>query len=366
EEYENARTSYRSALEIKPEETYPQQRIDEINRLMEELAASQRELEALNRNYENAIQMADNFFRAKSYAQAKTNYEKASALKSGEQYPVQKIAEIDEILRLQQVDEEYRRIIVAADGYFRTESYNEAKAEYQKALEVKPDEQYPKSQISKIDDIFRQEEERILAEQQAAADLERRRNEIQQRNQEISEEEIVSEAGLDALYNEYIQTADNYFDNRQYNTSRGWYYKAWDIKPEETYPPQRISEINGLVGNMMATQRDRDYQGFVDLADSTFRNNQLAVARGWYNRALSVKPNETYPKEQLSEIQRLIDERLANQSGELFNTHVEKATEAFDAENFNVARFWYKKALELNPNDAGVQEKLNEIKELLK
>jgi hypothetical protein len=31
-----------------------------------------------------------------------------------------------------------------------------------------------------------------------------------------------------------------------------------------------------------------------------------------------------------------------------------------------VARFWYKKALELNPNDAGVQEKLNEIQEMLK
>jgi hypothetical protein len=364
-EYENARTGYRSALNLKPEESYPQQRIDEINALLEEMAVAQRELEALNRNYENAIHVADNFFKAKSYDNAKTNYQKASALKPEEEYPVQKTAEIEEILRQQKMDEEYRNIIVVADGYFKTESYPEAKAQYEKALQVKPGEQYPKSQISKIDAIFKQEQERILAEQQAAADLERRRNEIRQMNEEARETEITSEAGLDALYNEYIQTADNYFDDRQYNISRGWYYKAWDVKPEETYPPKRIAEINRLVGNLMATQRDRDYQGFIDLADSTFRNNQLAVSRGWYNRALSVKPDETYPKNRLTEIQKRIDERMANKSGEVFNSHVKKASEALDAQNYSVARFWYKKALELRPNDQDVKNRLDEIKSAL-
>lgn len=168
------------------------------------------------------------------------------------------------------------------------------------------------------------------------------------------------------MYNEYIQTADTYFDNLQYNVSRGWYYKAWDVKPEETYPPQRIAEINKLVGGLLSNQRDRDYQQFINLADSTFRDNQLAVARGWYNRALSVKSDEIYPKNQITEIQNLINERLAGQSGEQFNNNIEKASNAFDEGNFNVARFWYKKALELRPDDQVVKNRLNEIEEALK
>ena len=353
-------------LTVKPEETYPQQRIDEINTILEQIASAQREIETINRNYENAIQLADNFFKAKSYLPAKTNYEKALVLKPDEEYPVQKIAEVDEILRQQKVDEEYRTIIVAADGYFRTEAYTEARNEYENALNVKPSEQYPKSQIGKIDDISRKEQERIFAEQQVVADLERRRNEIQQINSESLEQEIVSEAGLTGLYNDFIQTADNYFENQQYNVSRGWYYKAWDVKPEENYPQERIAEINRLVGGLLSSQRDRDYQQYIDLGDSTMRDNQLAVARAWYNRALSVKSNEQYPRNQITEIQNLINERLAGQSGEQFNENIQKASTAFDSGNYSVARFWFKKALELRPDDEEVKNRLKEINEALK
>ena len=157
-----------------------------------------------------------------------------------------------------------------------------------------------------------------------------------------------------------------FFDNKRYNVSRAWYFKAWDVKPQETYPPQRIEEINRLVGSLLLNQRDRDYQGFIDLADSTFRENQLAVARGWYNRALSVKPNENYPKEQLQAIAELVAERMASRSGEQFNSHMQNASEAFENGNYNVARFWYKKALELRPDDGEAKEGFQKIEEALR
>ena len=365
EEYTNAKSEYVSALSIKAEEVYPQQQIDKINAIQEEQATAQRELEALNRNYQDAIRLADNFFNTQSFTEAKSNYEKALTLKPAEEYPAQKITEIDEIFRKQKVDEEYRTIILAADGYYRTESYTEAKSEYEKALTVKPDEQYPKTQINKIDDIFRQEEERILAEQQAATELEKRREQIQQQNVEERQRQLQGMAELDSLYENYIQLADNAFDNEEYNMARGLYFNAWDIKPEEIYPEQRINEINRLVNNLMANQRDRDYQRYINLADSTFRENQLAVARSWYNQALSIKSNEVYPREQIAEIQRLINQRLDSQSGDLFNEHIAKASEAFEKGEYTVARYWYRQALDLKPDDQEVKNKLNEINEAL-
>jgi len=206
----------------------------------------------------------------------------------------------------------------------------------------------------------------VLAEQQNTIDQERENPPIAELSQDNSDMEVMSEVGLNKLYDEYIEKADGYFDSKQYNVSRAWYYKAWDLKPEETYPPARIDEINKIVNSLLLSQRDRDYQKFIDLADSTFRDNQLAVARGWYNRALSVKENQNYPKNQLQAIADLVAERMAGKSEQLFESHIKKADEAFKNENYNVARFWYKKALELRPDNENAKKQIEEIRNALK
>ena len=122
--------------------------------------------------------------------------------------------------------------------------------------------------------------------------MERRRSEIRQQQDIQQEQTVSSDAELSDLYDDYITQADDSFDRKMYNVSRAWYYRAWNVKPEENYPQQRIGEINRLVNGMLLNQRDRDYQKFVNLGDSTFRENQLAVARGWYNQALNMKPAE--------------------------------------------------------------------------
>ena len=365
-DYENARNEYRTAQTVKPEETYPQQKITEISKTLAEIEQAKKEQEALDRNYANLIQQADRFFTAKSYDQSKGKYNEALTLKPEEIYPKEKIAEIEKILEQQAIDEQYRVIVVAADGFFKTNNYLQAKTEYEKSLTLKPNEQYPKSQIAKIEDILQKEQQRILAEKRAAEDLQRRTNEISAINQEIESREVASDAELKSIYDQYIKQADQLFDIKQYIVSRGWYYKAWDVKPDERYPKQRIDEINRILNSLMSSQLDRDYQKFVDLADSTFRNNQYAVARGWYNRALGIKGNEAYPKDQIREIETRIAERMTAQSGQQFEASVQKGVAAFEAKNYNVARFWFKKALEIRPDDADVKSRLVDIQNSLK
>ncbi|MBT3384428.1 MAG: hypothetical protein HN410_11965, partial [Prolixibacteraceae bacterium] len=378
-EYENARTEYRAALNVKPDETYPQQKIDEIATLLAQLSAAQKA-------YEEAVANGDREFRRESFDLAKTAYNEATLAKPAETYPGEMIAQIDSITdtrarlaaeaeqaereRLAALEAEkerrYNEAITNADNSFDQNEYENARTEYRAALNIKQDETYPKNQIIKIDDILQKERERILAEQSNVAVVQAVETQTNQANAVFGEQDISSEAGLAGLYNEYIETADALFVEKQYNVSRAWYYTAWDVKPEETYPFLQIEEINRLIGSLLLSQRDRNYQQFVDLADSTFRENQLAVARGWYNRALSEKADEIYPKNQLQEIQKKIAERLAGQSGAQFDSHVEKAASAFAGRNFNVSRFWYKKALELRPNDLNVKNRLREIEEALK
>ncbi|HYQ57215.1 MAG TPA: hypothetical protein VEP89_07685, partial [Draconibacterium sp.] len=364
ENYENSRTEYRAALEIKPDEEYPQERIEEIGRLLQEIAAAEAAQAELNRRYASLIMQADRMFQSNSYGEAKANYSEASTLKPEEIYPKDKIVEIDEILAQQAIDEKYRSVVVVADGHFRTQEYDDARLQYEIALGVKPEEEYPKEQIRKIDEIRENERQRIAQEQATTEDSNRRREQIAQLEEEIDEQRILEESGLNALYDEIIKKADGSFDIEQYNVSRAWYYKAQDLKAEETYPAQRIAEINRILSEMMLSERDREYQRFIDLADENLRNNELAVARGWYNQALSQKSNEEYPREQLREIERRVAERVAGQSEQNFEQYKTTGNNAFESGNYNVARFWYRKALELRSDDAEVKEKLNEIESL--
>ena len=340
--------------------------MDEITKTLAAIDQAKKEQELLDRNYANLIQQADRFFTTKVYTDSKDKYNAALQLKPDENYPKEKIAEIEKILEQQAIDEKYKVIIVAADGFFKTENYLQAKDKYNEALGVKAAEQYPKTQIAKIDDILDKEQKRILADKQAAEDLQRRRDAIAQLNKDLEARGVANDSELSTLYDNYIKQADSFFDVKDFIVSRGWYYKAWDVKPEEKYPKQRIDEINRLLGGLLNSQLDRDYQRFIDMADSTFRDNQYAVSRGWYNRALGVKANERYPKDQLKEIETKIAERMAGQSGQQFESQKQKAETAFEAKNYSVARFWYKKALELRPDDAGVKNRLKEIDEAMK
>ncbi len=364
-DYENSLLAYQLALQIDGEIPYPKQRIGEINKTLEEIDKARLEQEKLNKDYQDVISLADQQFNVNEFAEAKINYEKAIAIKPEESYPKDKIAKADLAIQQLELDNRYKSVILAADDLFQQELFTEAKTEYQNSLELKPDEGYPKDQIVKIDNLLKQLENKALAEQQAVAEMERRRMEIEKRQQAIQERQEINETGLNQMYKEYISLADGFFDNRNYNVSRAWYYKAWDIKQNETYPKRRIDEINKLVGSLQLSQRDRDYQQFVDLADSTFRENQLAVSRGWYNRALSIKPNEAYPKEQLQAIADLIAERMAGRSGTQFENFIKNAAEAMETKNYNVARYWYKQALELRPEDEETKEKLDEIQKAL-
>ena len=191
---------------------------------MREQMLARLEQERTDRSFQDAVLFADQQFNLKNYLPSKQGYEKASSIKPEENYPKERIAAIDEILKQQEADENYRTVILAADGLFRSRSYDEAKKGYQGALTIKPDESYPANQIKKIDEILRQDEERLLAEQKAVADLEERKRNLDQQKQEMIEKEIMSDAGLNQLYSQYIVRADESFENKQYNISRAWYY----------------------------------------------------------------------------------------------------------------------------------------------
>ena len=95
-QYAKAKTLYKDAKVIKPKETYPDQQIQKVGQILRQ--------QETDRKYTEAINRADNLFDAGNYQEAKVEYQKSSSLKPQESYPKQKISEIANILAEQQVE----------------------------------------------------------------------------------------------------------------------------------------------------------------------------------------------------------------------------------------------------------------------
>ncbi len=106
-----------------------------------------------DKEYNETIATADNFFVQHKYDDAKTYYLKALEIKVGEEYPTQRIQEIDEIL-LKEKELRYENELKSADKFFTEQEYEKAMNGYIKASKIKPEEQYPKDKINEINRLL--------------------------------------------------------------------------------------------------------------------------------------------------------------------------------------------------------------------
>jgi tetratricopeptide (TPR) repeat protein len=360
QQYPQAIAEYRKAQQVKPEESYPAQQISEADRLNSAMQAA----EARNREYVRFITLADRAFNNQEYNPAAANYRSALQAKPDETYPQERLEQIENIQKQRETDERYRQLLLAADGFFRASEWNQARGEYEKASDLKTSEEYPKEQIRRIDETLEKLAQRT-AQAQPVAEVPASRQETASSESRVPapSRQITDES--DALYQSMLTVANESFDQQQYNVSRAWYYKALEVKPGEQFPNERISEINRLLGSMQLSQREREFQQFINQGDEAFRSDQLAVARGWYNRALTINPNDEYARAQIVEIQQEINSRLQGGADQVFAEYIKEGDKAFGLKNYSVARVWYQRARQLKPGDPQTMEKLDVVRKAL-
>src|SRR5690606_30689640 len=153
--WEKAKMEYNTAISHKPNEAYPQNKIKEIKDLI-------KNKDKIDKEYNDLITSGDANLINKDYVKAKADFEKAQALKDYEEYPKTKLKEIEaalaEIAKKEAEEkaktEQYNAAIAAADNALNAKKYEDAKAKYNEAIDIKPDEKYPKDKIAEIDTIL--------------------------------------------------------------------------------------------------------------------------------------------------------------------------------------------------------------------
>ncbi|MDD4178383.1 MAG: hypothetical protein PHY58_15015, partial [Bacteroidales bacterium] len=312
------------AAELKPEETYPQTRITEIETLLASLAET-------DAAYTSAIAAADQAFAAADYASAKSEYQKAAGLKPEETYPKTRISEIENLMAsLAETDAAYTSAIAAADQAFAAQEYSSAKAEYQKAAGLKPDETYPQTRISEIENL------------------------------------MASVAETDAAYTSAIAAADQAFAAQEYSSAKAEYQKAAGLKPDETYPKARISEIENLLADQAAAlaQKQEQYQTLIKTADFHFDAGNYEKSKAAYKQAAAIFPQETYPTQRIAEIDAALAAAYEKVRQE-YNAVIRDADRYFDQKIYDNAIQSYMAAAKILPTETYPDERIRQISKII-
>ncbi len=409
ENYAAAIPDYEAALKIKADETYPADQIEAAHAAIaqKELQANEAAAEAeLLAKFEAAVAAGDAAVTAKDYPEGIAKYEEALGLKADDVGVNKKLEAARLALAERQknmaVDEQYNEAITRADAKRDEGALDEAIAAYTAASELKTSEAYPKEQIKRI------EEERAAKAAQMAAAAEKEKSEaiaalilegdglVKQKTFDAAiikyEEALALEpsrsdiqakidaaasanlarlekAGIDEAYAAAIADADAQFENENYSEAKSGYEQASQTKPAETYPQERIAEIDAIVAaNAEAAERERlanlqeDFNAFIESGNKLFDKEKYEKALEDYTTALGYIPDSELALEKIALVnQKLGELDDAAAAEQKYVQLVETGDQLFDEAQYEMARLKFLDAQAMKPDEKYPPKKISDI-----
>ncbi|MFK7757442.1 MAG: hypothetical protein AB8B53_10975 [Flavobacteriales bacterium] len=354
EKYEGAIGSYESALALFPDEIEAQNKLQEAKDLLA-LQNKDKELEA---QYQALLKEGESLMKGKSYEDSKSKYEEASSLKPDQSEPKDKIRELEELIDAAGNQAQFDEFMAAGDADMSTEEYQSAVDNYMSARDIIPSDKGVQKKLT--------EAQEKLAALLAAAD---------------------AEAAKEKRYNDLIDQANASFEAEDYSLSINQYNSALEIKPDEEYPQKQIDEANKRIKDLAAAAEtdaanaeqaaiDAEYQGFIDIANQAFTQEDFDRARSNYQSALGVKPTDQYAKKRLERIDELEADALTSAAESEANAaqaakdaeyqaFLNKANEAFTNDDLTFAKSNYQEALGIKPSEKFPKQRIKRIEEIL-
>ena len=241
------------------------------------------------------------------------------------------------------LDKEYEVQIKIADDQLNNLDYELAKESYQNALKIKSSEAYPNEKIKFIDSKLK---------------------EILEKNN--LKEKVLKE------YQSQISIADNLFNEDKLEEAKSNYELAKKIKKDEDYQDQKINEITIKLNHIANQEREKlkKYEDLIKNADVNFKSQKWKLAKKFYNDALLVDQNQTYPNDQLLIIeQKILQETLlknqSKQNQDNFNSLIAQGDQSIKTENLEVAKAKYNEARDIFPDNPSVIQKIKHLNYLI-
>lgn len=107
-----------------------------------------------------------------------------------------------------------------------------------------------------------------------------------------------------AQYNEHVTQGDSYYNQKMYDEAYNYYQKALSVKPGESHPKNRITAIEEI---KKQEEVDAAYDAKIKKADLYFKAGKYSSAKTYYMQASSIKPSAAYPKNKIAEVDKKLN-----------------------------------------------------------
>ncbi|MFN5295048.1 MAG: hypothetical protein ACK5BL_05915 [Flavobacteriales bacterium] len=259
---------------------YSEQKAKEIDAEFKRLDDIEKSLAKLKADFEKFMNDGNQKMLEKKYADAITNYRGALGIFPDDPNAKAKLAEaqakLDEENANKDLEARYKKLIEEGDAFFEQKKYTDARDRFTKAKDLK-NQAYEKEMLHKID--------------LAIADGQNR-----------------------GIYNALIEDADKKFTNKDYAVSIEKYKEASKLYPTESYPKDQILKAESALKDMLAYEAERmriekEYQDKLALGARSQDEDKLEQAIMHYRAASEIKPAEQLPKDKITELEALIEQR---------------------------------------------------------
>ncbi len=351
--------------------------------------------------YQAAIKEGESLFVQKKYEQALVKYEEASVIKPKETLPISKINDIDKLLKAQkneqlagqQLETEYKNLITAADNLRDQKKYSEAIIKYNEALKKK-DESYPKNEVTKLNTLIADQKAKDLQFEalkkeglllvtskkwsEAKSKLEgaiaiKPDPAITLKIKEI-DSEIVKEASLkekDDKYNSAIKSGEDLLIVGKLLEAKVKFSEATLIEPNQALPKQKIAEITTLIANQNAKETANNeakakIEKLISEGNALFSRNDLTASKLKFEEVLNENTGNSIATLKLKEINlKLEAEKGQAQKDAEFETLKKEGLLLATSKKYPEAKVKLQQALSIK-SDGVVSQKIIEIDNAVK
>jgi tetratricopeptide (TPR) repeat protein len=340
EKYAEAVMQYESALQLYPNNTMVREKYQDAKNKKDAYDTKISE-------YEKFKAKGLEFTLRKKYGEAIDYYRQALEL-----YPndTEIPGLIKELQTQKDIADNYDARITEADNYYEDRSYNEAKASYQAALQVIPDDSYALGMIARIDEIVNSPEYLKIQNDKAK---------------------------LDSDFDNLMSRGESAEAMKNYEQALTCYVSALELKPNNTqalakkknaedmilYQEQQRKEQERLAAAEAEKQRQANINNMLSLGNKQLNEKKYAEAELSFNEVLRLDPNNATATAQLSVIAGFYEE-IQRQKQENYNTAMAEGSYAFDSRKYAEAIRQYNIALANKPGDEAATQRLAESQQM--
>ncbi len=284
-------------------------------------------------SYESLMRSGNSKFAAKDYISAKTYYEMALKQKPKD---AEAQSKLNETLVKIQADSERQEVFYshldAGDALNAQNKYEEALAEYDKALAIFPDDKYVGGQAQAIRDLLKERKDKqdaydtAIAQGNTLLEEENFDAAIMQfetaaeifPNDKLPKERIAEARRLQQIYNDkvaqfnkLVEDANQLGLRKNYDGAIAKLNQALEIFPDD---PQAKNMLQSM--NASKDVNDR-YNALIAEADRLYESKSYKEAKAQYQSALNVVAGDAYALDMISRLDPLIAQQDAEEAARI-------------------------------------------------